>query len=451
MTRQLPYSPEAEQGVLGCILLDPKQCIGECVEKFKGASGVFHDLRHRCIYETLVEMYDSQAAIDLITLQQVLKDKGRLDEVGGLLYLSELPDKVPSSSNLSYYTSIVQEKYILRKTLEVCNDVINRIYTSTDEVDAIMDGVERDILGVSQSRVAESSTTIKELVKGAINRIEEYHQNQGKPMGLSTGFIDFDRMTGGLRNGDMIVLAARPSMGKTSLAMNIAEHVAVEQRIPVGVFSLEMTDESLVERMVCCRARVNLRDVVVGNLMEKDFPKLTVAASKIANAPLHIDDASGISILTLRAKARRMWQQHGIKLFVIDYLQLLHSTNSKANNRQQEIADISNGIKSLAKELNVPIIVLSQLNRELEKDKDRKPRLSDLRESGSIEQDADLVMMLYKPVREDDDDGPPMETEAIPVNLLIAKQRNGPTGDVNLTFFKTYTRFENAAKIGADV
>src|SRR5207342_3320664 len=265
--------------------------------------------------------------------------------------------------------------------------------------------------------------------------------------GLSTGFTDLDKMTSGLHGGEMIVIAARPSMGKTSLAMNIAEAVAVDQKLPVGVFSLEMTSESLVLRILCSRSRVNLRSVRDGFLAERDFPKLTGAAGKLATAPLFIDDSSGLSILQLRAKARRMSQQFGTKLFVVDYLQLLHSTARRAENRQQEIADISNGLKALAKELEVPIIVLSQLNREMERDKNRKPRLSDLRESGAIEQDADLVGLLYKPSSGDDDEGQPAaEEEAVPVNLLIAKQRNGPTGEVNLTFLKSYTRFESAAK-----
>ena len=254
--------------------------------------------------------------------------------------------------------------------------------------------------------------------------------------GVGTGFTDLDKMTSGLHGGEMVVIAARPSMGKTSLAMNIAEHVAIEQRLPVGVFSLEMTAESLVLRMLCSRSRVNLRNVREGFLAERDFPKLTGSAGKLANAPLFIDDSSGLSILQLRAKARRMSQQYGIKLFVIDYLQLLHSTARRAENRQQEIADISSGIKSLAKELNVPVIVLSQLNRELEREKNRKPRLSDLRESGAIEQDADVVGLLYTPSSDDEDGASPAEQDAVPVNLLIAKQRNGPTGDVNLTFLE---------------
>src|SRR5436190_1212579 len=397
-------------------------------------------------------MYDAKEAIDLITLQQRLKDKQQLDAVGGLAYLSSLPDAVPSAANLDYYVSIVREKYILRKMIQTCTAVVGRVYEHEGEVDALLDEVERDILHISEARVEASTNTIKEVVHSAITTIENFHQRQGMLTGVGTGFIDLDKMTSGFHEGEMIVIAARPSMGKTSLAMNIAEHVAIDLRLPVGVFSLEMTAESLVLRMLCSRSRVNLRNIRDGFLAERDFPKLTGSAGKLAGAPLFIDDTAGMSILQLRAKARRMTQQHGIKLFVIDYLQLLHSTSRRAENRQQEIADISNGIKALAKELKVPMIVLSQLNRELEKDKNRKPRLSDLRESGAIEQDADLVALLYKPTGGDDDDSDKsgLEQDALPVNLLIAKQRNGPTGDVALTFLRSYTRFESAAKVSAD-
>ena len=446
-----PHSIEAEQGVLGCVLLSPHDCLGECVEKLKNGSEVFYDLRHRTVYELLVEMYDQKHAIDLITLQQKLKDKQQLEAVGGLAYLSSLPDAVPSAANLSYYLEIVRDKFILRKMIHVCTDVVGRVFEHEGEVDGLLDEVERDILKISEARVESSSSSMKELVRQAITTIEDYHQRQGMLTGLATGFLDLDKMTSGLHGGEMVVIAARPSMGKTSLAMNIAEAVAIDQKLPVGVFSLEMTAESLVLRMLCSRSRVNLRSIREGFLAERDFPKLTGAAGKLANAPLFIDDTSGLSILQLRAKARRMWQQYGIKLFVIDYLQLLHSTARRAENRQQEIADISNGIKALAKELKVPIIVLSQLNRELEKDKNRKPRLSDLRESGAIEQDADLVALLYKPSSGDDEEsGGGPEQDALPVNLYIAKQRNGPTGDINLTFIKSYTRFESAAKISGE-
>jgi replicative DNA helicase len=457
LERLPPHSIEAEQGVLGCVLLSPNECLGELIQTFKGGPEAFYELRHRSVLELLIEMYDAKEAIDLITLQQRLKDRNQLEGIGGLSYLSALVDSVPSAANLSYYLDIVREKYLLRRMIQTCTEVIARVYEQQGEVDALLDEVERDVLHISEEREQDAPRTIKDLVHKAINTIEDFHQRQGMLTGISSGFPDLDKLTSGLHGGEMIVIAARPSMGKTSLAMNIAESVAIDQRLPVGVFSLEMTAESLVLRMLCSRARVNLRDIREGFLAERDFPKLTGAAGKLANAPLFIDDSPGLSILQLRARARRMTQHHGIKLFIIDYLQLLHSTSARrVENRQQEIADISNGIKALAKELNVPVIVLSQLNRELEKDKSRKPRLSDLRESGAIEQDADLVGLLYKadpanPSRPfNGEEEEEQEQDALPVNLLIAKQRNGPTGDVRLTFLKGYTRFESAAKVSPD-
>ncbi len=442
-----PHAPVAEQGVLGCVLLSPNDCMGECIEKLKEGPDAFYDLRHQEIYRVLSQMYDAREAIDVITVQQRLKDNQLLEQVGGIGYLSGLPDAVPSSANLLYYMEIVREKYLLRKMIHVCTEIVGRVYDYEGEVDMLMDEVEREVLRISESRAEGQSNTIKELVVRAIDQIQSFQERQGMLTGVGTGFRELDKMTTGLHGGEMVVLAARPSMGKTSLAMNIAEYASIEQNLPVGVFSLEMTAESLVMRMLCSNSRVNLRNVRDGFLAERDFPKLTQSASNLTKAPLFIDDSSGLSILQLRAKARRMHQQYQIKLFVIDYLQLLHSTARRAENRQQEIADISSGIKALAKELNVPIIVLSQLTRELEREKNRKPRLSDLRESGAIEQDADLVMLLYKPSSDDDEAAAPVEEDAVPVNLLIAKQRNGPTGDVHLMFLKPYTRFENAAKI----
>ncbi len=444
-----PHSNEAEQGVLGCILLAPNECLGQCIEKLKAGPEVFYDLRHQTIYEALIAMYDKRDPIDIIMLQQRLKDRGLLDQIGGIPYLNALQDSVPSAANLTYYLDIVEEKSLLRKMISTCTDVVGRVYDFDGEVDSLLDEVERDILKMSESRSGGTIEPVKSLVNKAIGMVENYFNRQGTLGGLASGFAELDRMTDGMHGGEMIIIAARPSMGKTSLAMNIAESVVLNQRLPVGVFSLEMTAESLVLRMLCSNARVNLRNIREGFMSESDFPKLTSSAGKMSSAPLYIDDTPGLSILQLRTRARRMWQQHGIKLFVIDYLQLLHSTSRRAQeNRQQEIAEISSGIKALAKELSIPIIVLAQLNRELEKDKSRKPRLSDLRESGSIEQDADLVGLLYKPATEDED-APQTEDspEGIPVNLLIAKQRNGPTGDVQLTFLKPYTRFETAAKV----
>ena len=267
-----PHSPECEMGVLGCVLLSPNECMGECIEKFKGGAEVFYDLRHQTIFSALAEMYDKQEAIDVITLQQRLKDKQLLEQVGGIAYLASLPDAVPSAANLSYYLDFVQEKYFLRRMIQTCTEVVGRVYDFEGEVDALMDEVERDILRISEARVESHTDTIKDLVKKAINTIEDFHQRQGVLTGVGTGFTDLDRMTSGFHPGEMIVIAARPSMGKTSLAMNIAEHVAIEQKLPVGVFSLEMTSESLVLRMVCSRSRVNLRSVRDGFLAERDFP-----------------------------------------------------------------------------------------------------------------------------------------------------------------------------------
>jgi replicative DNA helicase len=441
-----------EQGVLGCIFLSPNDCMGQCVEVLKDdGKETFYDLRHQTIYETICQMFNARKPIDLITVQQDLKDRQMLEQIGGIAYLAQLQDAVPSAANLTYYLEIVREKYLLRRMIQTCSGVVGKIYDFEGDVDSLLDEVEKEVLRVNESRAQSDVRTMKELVNHSIVTIENFYNRKGEISGLATGFHDFDKMTDGLHGGEMIIIAARPSMGKTSLAMNIAEHVAVELKLPVGVFSLEMSAESLVLRMMCSLARVNLRTIRDGFMSEADFPRLHSASGRLNNSKLFIDATAALSILQLRARARRMAQQHGIKLFVIDYLQLLHATSRKAqDNRQQEISEISSGIKALAKELNVPVIVLAQLNREMEKEKSRKPRLSDLRESGSLEQDADLVGLLYKPNEDPMEEkfgAVESEADGIPVNLLIAKQRNGPTGDVQLTFLKPYTRFEAAARI----
>src|ERR1044072_5319910 len=312
-----PHSIEAEQGVLGCALLSPNHCLGVCIEKCKRGSEVFYDMRHQALFDVLAEMYDKKELIDPIVLQQYLRDRNQLEALGGMPYIAGLMNCVPSAASLEYYIEIVREKYILRKMIQTCTGAVARVYDHQGEVDGLLDEVESDGLQIAEERVSMGTKTIKDLVHTAINTIEDYHTRAGALTGLGTGFPDLDKMTSGLHGGEMIVIAARPSMGKTSLAMNIAEHVAIEEKQPVGVFSLEMTAESLVLRMLCSRSRVNLRNIRDGFLAERDFPKLTGAAGKLANAPLFIDDSAGLSILQLRAKARRMFQQHGIKLFVI--------------------------------------------------------------------------------------------------------------------------------------
>ncbi|MGZ4967052.1 MAG: replicative DNA helicase, partial [Chthoniobacterales bacterium] len=323
---------------------------------------------------------------------------------------------------------------------------VRRAYEEQDEVHALLDEVEQKIFAVGEDRFKGQLPTMKEQVMGALESIEKLWEQRGGITGISTGFHELDRMTNGLHDGEMIVIAARPSMGKTALAMNIAEHVAINGKLPVAVFSLEMSGQQLVQRLLCSRARVNLQKVREGFLPEHDFPKLTNAASKLAEAEIYIDDSAGLSILELRAKARRLKAQKNIQLIVIDYLQLLRSTTRRAqDNRQLEISEISAGIKGLAKELKIPVIVLAQLNRQPEARSGGKPRLSDLRESGSIEQDADLVGLLVRPEIYEEDEEARAE-KAGEAELIIAKQRNGPVGDIPLTFLKEFTRFEDRAR-----
>lgn len=457
LDRLPPHDLQMEMGVLGCCLLSPHECLNECITQLKSVGKeAFYNLRHQEIYQTLVTMRESNAPIDLITIRENLMTRQMLDQVGGIAYISQIQDGVPSAANLSWYLEKVKEKFVLRRMIETCTGVVGRIYEFEGDVDSLLDETEKEILAVGNiRRSVDEIQSSKELVQESINEIEKLFNRKGALGGLPTGFPDLDRMTDGLHGGDMVVIAARPSMGKTSMALNIAEHVVLESKVPVGIFSLEMSALSLMMRMKCSVARVNLRKIQDGFMSEGDFPRLMSAAGKLSKAPLHIDATAGLSIMQLRARARRMAQKYGIKLFIIDYLQLLHTTNKRAKNRQEEIADISSGIKQLAKELNVPIIVLAQLSRDIEKDnkgkKKRKPRMSDLRESGAIEQDADLVGILYNPnATEDEDESEAQDqAEALEVNLLIAKQRNGPTGTIKTSFLKPFCRFESAARFAA--
>src|SRR6266536_602891 len=366
--RTPPHSVDAEQGVLGSMLISQRETIAECVEKIN--EGYFYVPAHRTIYDVLVDLWNAGQAIDLITFTQVLRDRNLLDRVGGAAFVTSLFTFVPTAANVGYYLDIVRDKYILREI----------------------------IFAVGEDRFKGQVLSMKDQVMDAIESIEKLYEGKGRITGISTGFVEFDRMTSGLHGSEMIVIAARPSMGKTALAMNIAEHVAINEKLAVGVFSLEMSSQQLVQRLLCARARVNLQKVRDGFLGERDFPNLTAAASKLAEAKIFIDDSASLSILELRAKARRLKAQQDVKLMIVDYLQLLRSTSRRAqDNRQLEISEISAGLKGLAKELKIPIIVVAQLNRQPEQRSGGKPRLSDLRESGSIEQDADPVALLVRP------------------------------------------------------
>ena len=445
--REFPQAPDAEKGVLSSILLAPKDVIGLAVE-----SGIkkesFYIPANGEIFEALLELWNGNKPIDFITIAQYLRDRNKLDQVGGAAGLNELFVYLPTAANAGYYIEILLEKYTLREIIKVCNEYSARSYEEQDNPAGLLDEVETKIFEIAKDRFKDKTANLKEMVMKAIGDIEKLYESRGKISGLSTGFKKLDQLTDGLHGAEMIVIAARPGMGKTAFAMNMAEHIAVELGKPVAVFSLEMSSQQLVQRFLCSIARVNLASIRNGFLSDRDFPALTAGAARLASAKILIDDTSSLSILELRAKARRMKSQHNIQVIFIDYLQLLRGSSRRAqDNRQLEIAEISAGIKGLAKELNIPIVVLAQLNRKAD---DRtgeakgKPRLSDLRESGTIEQDADVVGLLVREIFYAENDEAKAEAEG-KATLIIAKQRNGPIDDIPLTFLKEYTRFEDRA------
>src|SRR2546429_2666974 len=363
--RTPPHSVEAEQGVLGSMLISPRDTIAECVEKIN--EEYFYVPAHQSIYTILVELWNAGQGIDLITFTQVLRDRNVLDAIGGAAFVTSLFTFVPTAANVGYYLEIVRDKYILRSIIAASTESVRRAYEEQDEVGNLLDEVEQRIFAVGEDRFKGQMLSMKDQVMEAIESIEKLYERKGGITGISTGFVEFDRMTSGMHPSEMIVIAARPSMGKTALAMNIAEHASINEKLPVGVFRLEMSSQQLVQRLLCSRARVNLQKVRDGFLGERDFPSLTAAASKLAEAKIFIDDSASLSILELQAKARRLKAQQDVRLIIVDYLQLLRSTSRRAqDNRQLEISDISAGLKGLAKELKIPIVVVAQLNRQPE-------------------------------------------------------------------------------------
>lgn len=431
-----PHSIEAEMGVLGCCLISPNDCIGMAVEKLKRGEEEFYDIRHKALYSHLVAMWDARLPIDLISFQQRLRDAGMLEGVGGLAYLSELEGKVPSAANMDYYLTILKEKSTLRHLLQAATGIVTKVHEQNGAVDSLVDEAEREILKVGEdSDFAGADLTQKDHVRAALDAIQQ--RFDGKMTGLPTGIAALDKLTGGLQPSDMIVIGARPSCGKTSLAVQIGM-VPAEAGVPVGIFSLEMTASMLTQRAIGTIARVNVQR---GNWTEKEMKLMSGAATKLSKLPFHIDDRSGLKMGQIKAKARRWHKKHKIGLLIIDYLTLIRPRSEKTD-RQAAVAEISNEIKGLAKELKIPVIALAQLSRDIEKGKERKPMLSDLRESGQIEQDADLIGFLYK----EDPNHDPADA-ILQINLLIAKQRNGALGDIRMSFHKETTRFEEASPI----
>jgi replicative DNA helicase len=442
-TRGMPESLEAEAGVLGSMIIDPA-CIGSAIEMVSNSS-VFYRVEHQMIFDAIISLYERNRGegLDAVLLRDELKKRKQLEEVGGVEYLAKIMESVPSSANVMYYARIVKDKMMLRELIAATTDILNDAYDGGGEPDEKLDAAEQKIFSITSQKVSGNAESLKDLVTQAYSLIEK--REGSHVTGLPTGFFELDEVTCGLQNGEMIVIAGRPSMGKTSLALNIAEHIGVSNKIPVAIFSLEMGKQQLAERFLCGVSEVESQLVRKGMLDTEHYQKLVSACGQLSEAPIYVDDTASLTPLELRAKARRLKSQYDIKCAFVDYLQLMHIGNSKVESRQQEITTISRYLKALARELNIPVVVLSQLNRAPEGREGHRPRMSDLRESGSIEQDADVVMLLH---REDYyHRGESGYQEDNTAEVIIAKQRNGPTGTVSLVFREKFTRFENASHI----
>jgi replicative DNA helicase len=435
--RMPPQSVEAEQSVLGSMLLD-KEVIPVVTEILKSED--FYRADHREIFEAVMDLFDSGEPVDLITVSEQLKLRTSLDNIGGLEYLTNIASAVPTTANARHYAKIVEEKSTLRKLIKASSEIVNMGYEASEELSYIVDRAEKSIFDVLQKRGTQGFAPIKEVLVNAFNKLEELYNNKGHITGIPTKFVDLDYKTAGLHNSDLILVAARPAMGKTAFALNIAQNAAVYSGVPVAIFSLEMSKEQLVSRILCSEAMVDSQKIKTGKLEDDDWKKIARALGPLSEAPIYIDDTPGISISEIRAKCRRLKLEKNLGLVVIDYLQLMQG-RGKTESRQQEISDISRSLKILAKEINVPIITLSQLSRAPEARADHRPILSDLRESGAIEQDADIVMFLYR----DDYYNPESDKKNI-AEVILAKHRSGSTGTVELTWLGTYTKFANVEK-----
>ncbi len=433
-----PQNLEAEQSVLGSIM-QQQGTMAKAAEILNEDD--FYRDSHKFIYFTMLTLFDRGEPIDLITVTSNLKDANKLDEVGGPSYLASLTDIVPVAANIAYYAKIVRDKAILRRLIQTSTEIAGRCYEEQDDIDGLLDEVEQNVFEISRAKSGQSFHPLSSVINDTFKYVEQLFERKELITGVSTGYHDFDKMTAGLQPADLIILAGRPSMGKTALVMNMVQNAALLTKVPVATFSLEMSKEQLAMRLLCSISRVDAQRLRTGFLKDQDWPKLTRAVAQLAEAPIYIDDTPAITALELRAKARRLKTEHDIGLIVIDYLQLMRG-RSNVQSREQEISEISRSLKAMAKELGVPVIALSQLNRSLESRPNKRPQLSDLRESGAIEQDADLIIFIYRDeVYNKAEDNPKRGI----AEVIIGKQRNGPTGTVELAFLDRFTSFENLA------
>jgi replicative DNA helicase len=433
-----PQSVEMEQSVLGAVLLE-NEALAKVLEVLDERD--FYQDAHRWIFQAMIELFEENVPIDLLTVTERLRKKERLEAVGGATYLAELVELVPTAANVWHHARVVREKAVLRGLIQTATSIVTDSYEDTEDVDILLDRAEQAIFEISQRKATSGFMHINAILKGSFKRIEQLYERKELVTGVPTGFIEFDRRTAGLQSADLIIIAGRPSMGKTAFSLNIAQYVGIQVRRPVAIFSLEMSKEQLVLRMLCAEARIDSSKLRTGFLSREDWPRLTKAAGTLSEARIYIDDTPAQSALDIRAKARRLRAELGdLALVIIDYLQLMQG-RSRSENRQQEVSEITRSLKALAKELQVPVVALSQLSRAVEQRKPPRPQLSDLRESGAIEQDADVVALIYRDELYDENSADKGIAE-----IILGKQRNGPTGVVRLTFRGEYTRFENLAE-----
>jgi len=431
--RTPPHNIEAEQSVIGAIFLEP--------EAFSMASEIlapedFYRAGHQRIFAAMMKLADKGEPIDVVTVTSYLNDMKQLEEAGGVTYLTQVAESVPTAANIEYYSRIVEEKALLRRLIRTATDIVTSSFEKEDEVEDVLNEAEKNILEVSGRKNSGAFKSIKDVLIDVYDNIEQLHNQTSDITGIATGFQDLDRITSGFQRNDLIIIAARPSVGKTAFALNVAQNVAVNSDESVAIFSLEMGAEQLVQRMLCAEGNIDSQRLRNGQLQPDDWGKLTMAMGSLSNAGIYIDDSPGIRVSEIRSKCRRLKQEHGLGMILIDYLQLIQGSAGSKENRQQEVSEISRSLKGLARELNVPLIALSQLSRGVEARQDKRPMMSDLRESGSIEQDADIVGFLYR------DDYYDQETEKQNIiEIIISKQRNGPTGTVELAFVKEYNKF----------